>query len=401
MRRFFTPCNALFTPFSPSAAVLNETGLGGPMPSKKMEQGWLKAEMQIKQDNPEEALEILREVDADATDPKTWRLAGEAKAIQARQAGNSKRLFNESVRHYESALKANPNDKLARRSLNSLRSEMDGLGIRAGGMNVFFDDGAPTFIGIVSIVMALGLILVGLKLIPDYLAGEPEYDASIVITLYPEAAPQTVDSFKKHANDGNFDGIVFHRIINDFMIQGGDIENGDFASGWSSAGTGGYSALYYGQGQQADMTTWTIPDEFDQNYRHAPGILAMANSGANTGGSQFYFVDKGSTPSHLDDKHTVFGLAVSGQWDGENMSGIEVIDRISQVSTDGSDKPTSEVPTIQNIEIDGNTATMHIDLLDPSAGSSLSGSAMMTVPGFSLLASTSVFLAAAVATRQE
>jgi peptidyl-prolyl cis-trans isomerase B (cyclophilin B) len=376
------------------------------MVSKKIEQGWEKAEIQIKQENPVKALEILRTADADATESKTWRLAGEAKAMQARQSNNDKRLFKDAVGHYESALKSNPNDKKARRSLNSLRSEMDGLGIRAGGMTLLIDDGAPTFLGFVSIVVAIGLVLVGLKVIPDYLAEDPDYDATIVITLYPEAAPKTVDSFKQHANEGRYDGIVFHRIIDNFMIQGGDVENGQFSSGWSSAGTGGYSSTFYGLGNENDQTTWAIPDEFDTNYRHAPGILAMANSGPNTGGSQFYLVDKGSTPSHLDGTpgqdggHTVFGLAVSGQWFGDNMSGIGVIDEISKVATDSSDKPTTQVPTIQKIEINGNTATMHIDLLDPS-GDGISGSAMMTVPHLSMIASTSVFLAAAIATRQE
>lgn len=392
---------------SPSAAVLNETRLGGTMVSKKIEQGWEKAEIQIKQENPVKALEILRTADADATESKTWRLAAEAKAMHARQSNNDKRMFKEAVGHYESALKSNPNDKKTRRSLNSLRSEMDGLGIRAGGRTLLIDDGAPTFLGMVSIVVAIGLVLVGLKLIPDYLAEESEYDATIVITLYPEAAPKAVDSFKIHANEGRYDGIVFHRVIDNFMIQGGDVENGQFSEGWSSAGTGGYSSTFYGIGQESDMTTWAMQDEFNTNYRHAPGILAMANSGPNTGGSQFYLVDKGSTPSHLDGTpgesggHTVFGLAVSGQWYGANMSGIDVIDEISKVPTGDGDKPSSLIPTIQSIEIDGNTATMHINLLDSSGGSSPSGSAMMTVPHLSMIASTSVFLAAAIATRQE
>ena len=93
---------------SPSAAVLNETRLGGTMVSKKIEQGWEKAEIQIKQENPVKALEILRTADADATESKTWRLATEAKAMHARQSNNDKRMFKEAVGHYESALKSNP-----------------------------------------------------------------------------------------------------------------------------------------------------------------------------------------------------------------------------------------------------------------------------------------------------
>ncbi len=371
------------------------------MASDKISKGWDEAEKHLKNDKPQKALDILREVDAEATESKTWRIAGEAKVMLARKSDNNRKLFRESVSHFQKALKSNPNDKAARRGLNNVRSEMDGLGIHAGGSAIFFDDGAPTFMGIVSIIIGLGLILVALKVIPEQLAVESEYDATIVITLYPEAAPNTVASFKEHANAGQYNGIVFHRIIDNFMIQGGDIENGEFSTGWSSAGTGGYSAIYYGQGQQSDMTSWTIPDEFKAGYQHAPGILAMANSGPNTGGSQFYLVDKASTPSHLDNKHTVFGIAVSGQWYGENMSGIDVIDKISQVATDSNSRPTSDVPTIQKIEIVGDQATMHINLLDSSAGDTPSGSAMMTVPGFPILATISAFLAAAVKTRQE
>ena len=109
------------------------------MVSKKIEEGWLKAEMQIKLEKPEEALKILREIDSEATQSKTWRLAGDAKAIQARQSNNSKHLFREAVSHYEASLKQTPSDKQTRRSLNSLRSEMDGLGIRAGGMSIHPD----------------------------------------------------------------------------------------------------------------------------------------------------------------------------------------------------------------------------------------------------------------------
>jgi cyclophilin family peptidyl-prolyl cis-trans isomerase len=104
-----------------------------------------------------------------------------------------------------------------------------------------------------------------------------------------------------------------------------------------------------------DQKSWKIPDEFDDNYRHAPGTLAMANAGPNTGGSQFYLVDKDSTPSHLDGVHTVFGKATEGVYQGKAIGGIEVIDQISQVQTN----PLG--PTyIKNIAIDGDSAIMEI-----------------------------------------
>ena len=196
--------------------------------SKKIEDGWQKAEMQIKLEKPEEALKILREIDSEATQSKTWRLAGDAKAIQARQSNNSKKLFKEAVGHYEATLKESPSDKQARRSLNSLRSEMDGLGIRAGGMTIFIDDGGPTFIGFVSIVVAIGMVLVGLKVIPDYIAGAPpaisgsvlmeitwtdtngnSHNGKIWIDLYNET-PMHAESFLANTDAGRYDNTIFH-----------------------------------------------------------------------------------------------------------------------------------------------------------------------------------------------
>ena len=334
-----------------SVAVLNEARLGGLMPSKKIEQGWLKAEMQLQQDNPEEALKILRESDADATESKTWRLAGEAKAMQARQGGNNKRLFKDAVRHYESALKSSPNDKKSRRALNSLRSEMDGLGIRPDGMSRFIDDGAPTFLGIVSIVVALGLILVALKLVPDQISGASSgnndgndiavltvlfqgQSVDITIDLNRDAAPIHVDNFVKLAQRGEYDNVIFHRIIDDFMIQGGDFQNQD--------GTGGYAAEFYGycNGQSSPSacsaeTQFTIPDEADNGLLHNSCVISMAKTSAeNTGGSQFFLIPEDSNPSHLDGVHTVFGTITSG---------CDYVTQISEVQTDDNDKPISDV----------------------------------------------------------
>ena len=333
-----------------SVAVLNEARLGGLMPSKKIEQGWLKAEKQIQQNNPQEALDILRETDADASNSKTWRLAGEAKALQARQGGNNKKLFKEAVGHYESSLKSNPNDKKARRGLNSLRSEMDGLGIRAGGMSMFIDDGAPTFLGLVSIVVALGLILVALKLVPEQLAGETEvlsgsvlmelswtdtngnqHDGKIWIEFYDDETPMHAASFRANADAARYDGTIFHRIVDGFMIQGGDFENGD--------GTGGHAGQYFGYCANAgfeqsttcenDMTNWVVPAEFGQT--HDPGVIAAARSGhENSAGSQFYLVDS-TGATNLDGSYTAFGKAYNGEIDGQEVDGITVIDAISQV----------------------------------------------------------------------
>jgi peptidyl-prolyl cis-trans isomerase B (cyclophilin B) len=138
----------------------------------------------------------------------------------------------------------------------------------------------------------------------------------IRIELFPEDAPKTVENFERLAGDGFYDGLVFHRVIDDFMIQGG-CPRGD--------GTGGPG--------------YTFEDE--PNDRHlARGALAMANSGPNTNGSQFFIVTAEACP-WLDGKHTVFGQVVDG---------LDVVDKISQVPRDSRDRPVEPV-TIESVTL--------------------------------------------------
>ena len=141
-------------------------------------------------------------------------------------------------------------------------------------------------------------------------------EGPIEIELYPEDAPKTVASFTKLASDGFYDGLIFHRVIPEFMIQGGCP---------LGTGTGGPG--------------YQFEDEFN-DHKVVKGALAMANSGPNTNGSQFFIVTADATP-WLDGKHTVFGQVVSGQ---------DVADRISLVDRDGRDKPTTPV-TLDRVEI--------------------------------------------------
>ncbi len=131
----------------------------------------------------------------------------------------------------------------------------------------------------------------------------------IVIELFDEDAPKTVENFKTLGQDGFYDGLIFHRIIKDFMIQGGCPEG---------TGTGGPG--------------YKFEDEFN-DHKVVRGALAMANAGPNTNGSQFFLV---TTPeaSWLDGKHTVFGQVVEG---------MDVIDTIEDVATDGRDRPLEDV----------------------------------------------------------
>jgi cyclophilin family peptidyl-prolyl cis-trans isomerase len=134
-------------------------------------------------------------------------------------------------------------------------------------------------------------------------------EGDIEIALFPEDAPKTVANFTKLAGEGFYDGISFHRVIPDFMIQGG-CPRGD--------GTGGPG--------------YQFEDEFNK-HRVARGALAMANAGPNTNGSQFFIVTAEEC-SWLDGKHTVFGQVSTGQ---------DVVDRISAVARDASDRPTTPI----------------------------------------------------------
>jgi cyclophilin family peptidyl-prolyl cis-trans isomerase len=131
----------------------------------------------------------------------------------------------------------------------------------------------------------------------------------IELELFPGDAPKTVENFTKLARDGFYDGVVFHRVIPDFMIQGGD------PTGTGSGGPG-----------------YSFEDELN-DHKVERGALAMANAGPNTNGSQFFIVTTESAP-WLDGKHTVFGRVTSG---------IEVADRISELPRDARDKPREDV----------------------------------------------------------
>lgn len=170
---------------------------------------------------------------------------------------------------------------------------------------------------------------------------------AIKIKLFPEQAPKTVENFLTHAENGYYDGIIFHRVIQDFMIQGGD-----------PTGTGMGGASIFGD---------TFEDEFSKELYNLRGALSMANAGPGTNGSQFFIVqaselnganaaqlkkngwpeeiadayeEMGGTP-HLDQKHTVFGQVVEG---------LDIVDKIANVKKGRQDKPVEDVK-IESIEI--------------------------------------------------
>lgn len=170
----------------------------------------------------------------------------------------------------------------------------------------------------------------------------------IKVVLFPEEAPKAVENFLTLAKDGTYDGVLFHRVINDFMLQSGDT---DFLDG------------------RGGKSIWGAPfeDEFSDNLWNFRGALSMANSGANTNGSQFFIVqaptvdasiltklkdagfpaqviekykENGGTP-WLDKRHTVFGQVIEG---------MDVVDAIAKVKADQDDKPLDPI-TIDSIVV--------------------------------------------------
>ncbi|MET3576933.1 peptidyl-prolyl cis-trans isomerase B (cyclophilin B) [Bhargavaea ullalensis] len=169
----------------------------------------------------------------------------------------------------------------------------------------------------------------------------------IKVKLFREQAPKTVENFLTHAENGYYDGIIFHRVIKDFMIQGGD-----------PTGTGMGGESIYGS---------TFEDEFSPELFNLRGALSMANAGPGTNGSQFFIVQMKNTPADmvsqlegagfpadiieaykqnggtpwLDQRHTVFGQVIEG---------MDVVDQIASVKVGAQDKPAEDV-VIESIEI--------------------------------------------------
>ncbi|MAK05390.1 MAG: hypothetical protein CMA03_05860 [Euryarchaeota archaeon] len=340
----------------PSSTFKNKKEVANVM-AKKAQTPFEKAESLLEQEKPEEALEILRKNwDSENESSKLFKLAGDAKISQASLTDSQlekNKFLRDALKQYKKSLMIDPKNKDTIQSKNQLENTMMELGIRASRFPKFFADQTPTVWGLLLIpVLIIGLILAA-KAILD---SQNQSDIFIEVDLNDQLSSTHVQNFRVHAENGAYDGVKFHRIIDEFMIQGGDFENQD--------GTGGYASAWYGycNGQASGDSTcsgqgekaWTIPDEANNGLTHKPGALAMAKtSNPNTGGSQFYFVDKDSTPSHLDGVHTVFGQAVSGKIDGTIVSGVEAIDRISTVTT-ASDAPVDEIPTIKKIDLEGD-----------------------------------------------
>ncbi len=315
---------------------------------------WTKAEKMISKGKSEGALLALREVDSSGSHPTTLRLAGEA-THKIAQRSNSKSDYRKAASLLRDSVSMNPKDKKTNASYNEVLNEMQDKGISESVIPRLINDGTPTVAGAFAFVASIILVLAGLGILasPKTYGDEVTFEmnwtnangvqesGTVTIELYADEAPMHVDNFKALVSEGYYDETIYHRIIQGFMLQGGDFTNSD--------GTGGHAVVWSGycNGAAASSssdcaeTDWTLPDEADNGMLHEPYVLSMAKtSAANTGGSQFFIVSPGSTPSHLDGVHTVFGKVIEGQ---------DIIDKIDAVETGGSQGSTpAETVTLKS-----------------------------------------------------
>jgi cyclophilin family peptidyl-prolyl cis-trans isomerase len=323
---------------------------------------WAEAANLIDNGNANQAVKLLRDEawnlsDSDSDKAKTCQLAADAFVELGSENDNQqKKNWQSAYKNYNNSLTFEPKNKDVRRSLNQLIGMMDEAGISLGTSLQFFDDGSPTPTGLVVILLAGIMLLVGLKYAGGIINQEETLTATmeisyvpadgdesdrttalITIELFEDKAPDHIDNFIRLSDSGAYDHTIFHRVIDNFMIQGGDFD-----------GSGGHAAQWYGycngeamnsQGvphtsETCRMEDWTLGDEATNGLLHTPGALAMAKTSAdNTGGSQFYIVPSDSTPSHLDGIHTVFGMVIAG---------LDDVTAISDVSIEG-EVPIHEV----------------------------------------------------------
>ena len=338
------------------------------MADDALSEAWEKAAKDITKGKNEGALQTLRAADPQAIEPMTARLVGEA-TWNIAKANDSKSDYRKAAMFLREASKKNPKDKKTSSLYNKLLNEMQDKRISETVIPRMFNNGGPTPAGIFAIfggfLLVLGLITIAnsestttdyVELNLSWTENGVAKTGTVSLELYPNDAPAHAENFKQLVVQGKYDGTKFHRVIDDFMIQGGDFTNGD--------GTGGHAVVWSGycnvpgQGgvasQEGDcaQSEWTVPDEADNGYLHEVCTISMAKtSQANTGGSQFFLIPQdsndGNGPNWLDGVHTVFGSITDG---------CDVVTTISNLPTDGGDKPINDV-TIESANFVGQDET--------------------------------------------
>ena len=262
---------------------------------------WEKAEKMLAKGNAIGCLDLLRDADPAGDKATTLRIAGEATWAIAKNK-DSRAEYRKAAGLLRDAVKKAPRNKTNNSAYNEILNEMQNKGIKETSLPRLINDGTPTLAGIGAligvIIMALLLVKAASYTPPTDLPTEAKMrmtwtdanglfnDEVITISLDPDSAPVHVENLHLHAVEGNYDNTQFHRVIDGFMIQGGDFLKGN--------GTGSMSI--YGERFE------------DENFllKHTEaGLLSMANQGKDTNGSQFFITCEKC--DWLDGKHVVFG----------------------------------------------------------------------------------------------
>lgn len=330
------------------------------MASEEVQKAWSRAEADLKKGKHAGVVDLMREADSEGKHAMTWYLAGLARREEAKLSGAAS-VYRQAAKNLRTASQMDRRTKRYNTAYNDLLNEMNEKRIGEYLIPPLLKDGTPTLtsfglMGVMFLAVLFALsqagsspALTGDEVVRMSLtwtdADGTDRSGDVTIQIHADA-PAHASSFMQHVNEGAYDGTIFHRVIDGFMIQGGDFENSD--------GTGGYAASWQGycNGQAepsssaCDQTEYTLPDEVDNGRLHSVCTISMAKTNPpHTGGSQFFLIpedsNNGQGPNWLDGKHTVFGTITDG---------CEHVTSISEVETpsnDGNDDTNGDTPKQQ------------------------------------------------------
>ena len=331
------------------------------MASEEVQKAWSRAEADLKKGKHAGVVDLMRETDSEGKHAMTWYLAGLARREEAKLSGAAS-TYRQAAKNLRTATQMDRRTKRYNTAYNDLLNEMTEKRISEYLIPPLLKDGTPTLtsfglMGAVFLAVLFALsqagsspALTGDEVVRMSLtwtdADGTDRSGDVTIQIHADA-PAHASSFMQHVNEGTYDGTIFHRVIDGFMIQGGDFENSD--------GTGGYAASWQGycNGQaepnsaNCAQNQYTLPDEVSNGRLHDVCTLSMAKtSSPHTGGSQFFLIPEdsndGQGPNWLDGQHTVFGTITDG---------CEHVTSISNVRTGSGDVPTDQVTLVEVVSM--------------------------------------------------
>ena len=346
------------------------------MASEKVQKAWSRAEADIKKGNYAGVVDLMRETDSEGQHAMTWYLAGLARREEAKASGAAS-TYRQAAKNLRTAMQMDRRTKRYNTAYNDLLNEMTEKRIGEYLIPPLLKDGTPTLtsfglMGVVFLAVLFALsqagnspVLTGDEMVRMSMtwtdADGTDRSGDVTIQIHADA-PSHASSFLQHVNEGTYDGTIFHRVIDGFMIQGGDFENSD--------GTGGYAASWQGycNGQAepssnaCDQTQYTLPDEVDNGRLHDVCVLSMAKTNnPHTGGSQFFLIPEDAEDSStgqpgtpwLNGKHTVFGTITDG---------CEHVTSISEIETEGSQNsdPVHQVTLVEAISMGADDSPWYV-----------------------------------------